>query len=182
MIDLKEIKEKTADLLRQTAMSVKKISVAKSEEIEFQISEISNKESAGHLLNTISTEINNKHLNKIYWFKVIDNYDLKTLYASYKKAKQDKINNRAYSRLNTISPYLYIGSSRSLIGRINQHFGYGPKGTYAMQFIHWCKDFNLKVGLTILNFDKTIDRKAFQALEDGIWEEFRPMFGRKGPK
>lgn len=183
MIDLKNIKEKTAESLRQTATFVKEISVVKNESISFLVSEIANKESADDLLDQIKLKINDKDFNQIYYFKAdATSYDLDSLLTCYKKAKAQKMNNRAYARLNKISPYLYVGSSRSLISRIKQHFGYGPEGTYAMQLIHWCNDPNLKINLTILSFDKSINRRAFQALEDGMWDELKPMLGRKGPK
>lgn len=117
----------------------------------------------------------------IYQFSVEDD-QVEDLHSAFKGAKETKKNDRAYCRLNTASRLLYVGCSSDLDSRIKQHLGFGNKGTYAMQLIHWLPECEGVLRIQAWRFDKEIDNAVVQAIEDGMWSANKPMFGRQGAR
>jgi hypothetical protein len=50
-----------------------------------------------------------------------------------------------------------------------------------MHMLRWATGVQCKVEISHYQFDK-MDNLIIQALEDGLWQSFNPMFGRKGEK
>ena len=71
--------------------------------------------------------------------------DLATVERAFVKAKARKAHKRAYPHLNAPGTCLYVGSSRSLATRFRDHLGFGPKGTYALQLVHWAPPLSLQL-------------------------------------
>lgn len=116
----------------------------------------------------------------IYQFFVPEAVPSLVLYEAFSQAKASKLGGRAYARLHKPSQLLYVGSSGSLMTRIKQHFGYGPKGTYAMQLGHWLPDVDGDLHIQAWRFAEGAPKAVIQAIEDGLWVKQNPMFGRKG--
>ena len=75
------------------------------------------------------------------------------------------------------SPVLYVGSSTTgLLKRLNQHFGFGPAKTYALQLQHWFKG---GISIQVMDYADTT-REILQIVEDAISSELLPMFGKQG--
>lgn len=92
-------------------------------------------------------------------------------------ARFKKTSDRKCARLNNPSKTLYVGSSTTgMKKRIEQHYGYGPKGTYALHLKHWFGDRKTKI--TILDYDVT--PQVLQIIEDGISFDLKPAFGKTG--
>jgi hypothetical protein len=108
--------------------------------------------------------------------------NISELIAAFSKAKNTKKNDRAYPRLNHISRCFYVGSSQDLPGRLKQHLGYGPKGTFALQLAHWANTFELELEFQCAKYQSGLAAEVYQILEDTLWEDMSPMFGRKGMK
>jgi hypothetical protein len=117
-------------------------------------------------------------------FLVTPNYEIDDLKEAFLRAKNAKKNDRAYARLNrnNTSKCFYVGSSRDLLTRLKQHLGYGPKGTFALQLAHWANPFELELELQCAKYHPGLATGIYQILEDTLWEDMRPMFGRKGMK
>jgi hypothetical protein len=96
------------------------------------------------------------------------------------KAKARKTRWRAYPHLNAQRTCLYVGSSRSLATRLRDHLGFGPKGTYALQLLHWAPPLSLQLEFVCARYAEDTPTEVIAALEDTLWEARRPMFGRKG--
>jgi hypothetical protein len=111
-----------------------------------------------------------------------NNCQVSSVYEKYKAAKNGRKASRAYARLNRESYCLYVGSSNDIVPRIRQHLGFGPKGTFAMQLCHWCENTKLDLTLKIYSFANSIEEKAFQSFEDGVWDSLKPMLGRQGKR
>ena len=94
------------------------------------------------------------------------------------KRKQD----RAYPRLNAPGMCFYVGSSRSLATRLKEHLGFGAKGTYALQLVHWATGLSLRLDLVCARYAQDTPADVVQALEDTLWAARRPMFGRRGAR
>lgn len=111
-------------------------------------------------------------------------YNISDLKEAFSEAKNTKRNDRAYARLNSdnISVCLYVGSSRGLPGRLKQHLGYGHKDTFALQLAHWASTFDLELEIQCAKYQLGQSAAVYQILEDILWEQMSPMFGRKGMK
>ena len=77
-----------------------------------------------------------------------------------------------------ISKYLYVGRSKTLRSRINQHIGGKHEGIFAMHLQRWATQLNCQVEISYYKFsDKP--NLIIQSIEDGIWQSVKPMLGRK---
>lgn len=123
-----------------------------------------------------------KESQYIYQFSVDDASSADGLLQAFKKAKAQKKNGRAYARSHRASTVLYVGSSGSLMARLRQHLGYGPKGTYSMQLCHWLPSTHGSLNIKIWRFPAGMNRTVIQAIEDGYWSQQQPMFGRQGAR
>ena len=82
---------------------------------------------------------------------------------------------------------LYVGSSLTAIKlRLKQHLWQGPVGTYAMHTHRWAEQINAPAdGAVLVRIRKVTDPNGLgltQNLEDALWRELRPMFGKLGGK
>jgi len=117
----------------------------------------------------------------IYIISVKDDVDIEACCAAFKASKDKK--ERAYARLNGgLSKTLYVGSSLKIKTRINEHLGFHKsKSTYSLQIKHWATNIEGAFQISICRFDKG-DKKVIQTIEDGIWANLNPVFGRQGSK
>ncbi|MFD2679043.1 hypothetical protein [Camelimonas lactis] len=106
---------------------------------------------------------------------------------SYQAVRDDFLKNKkpdiAYSKLNAFgdNKALYVGRSSNLLGRIKQHIIGGPKATYAMHMSTWAYDLEGLVQIHAAAYPDAED-DVLQALEDALWDELTPLFGKRGPR
>jgi hypothetical protein len=181
-MDIVKVKNSTIADIKSIIEGLKEIQFREKLSFQFNTNDLQNSQAIKNLLNDIKTKIDHKKYNYIYVLCLQNIAQTDTIYHRYKTAKNNKTADRAYARLNTSSPCLYVGSSKGLVPRIKQHMGFGPKGTYAMQLCHWCENLSLDIVLDIYAFDNDVSKKAFQAFEDGVWDSLKPMLGRQGKK
>ena len=182
-MDIKMIKETAIRDLEFIIVGIRNIELIDELSYSFSTQEIQNDQFVENLLDEIRKQIDHARFKYIYTFSLPDNCQVSSVYERYKATKNGRKAERAYARLNPqVSRCLYVGSSNDLIPRIKQHLGFGPKGTFAMQLCHWCENASLDLTLKIYSFANKIDKKAFQAFEDGVWESLKPMLGRQGKK
>lgn len=117
----------------------------------------------------------------IYAFRVAED-DCAALHAAFVAARQAGTGGRAYCRVNTASPLLYVGSSANLHSRMKDHLGFGYKSTYAMHLSHWLPTREGNINLQVWEFAETTPSAVIQAIEDGLWALGQPMFGRQGAR
>jgi hypothetical protein len=137
---------------------------------------------AGHLKELRKSDF-------IYVFKLIEANETTKKLISDKFNESRLVQNAAdfkgekdFCRRNkALSDYLYIGRSQKLRSRLKQHLGGGNEGIFAMHMLRWATDVQCKIEISYYQFKK-IDNLIIQALEDGLWQSFNPMFGRKGEK
>jgi hypothetical protein len=101
---------------------------------------------------------------------------------AFSVAKASEKGKRAYARLNTPSSCIYVGSSEKIHQRIKEHLGYGAKGTYSLQLAAWAVPHNLSLKLWCAQYSEDTASGVLQALEDTLWSELKPMFGRQGAR
>jgi len=108
--------------------------------------------------------------------------DPSNLIEAYANAKASEKGNRAYARLNQASRCMYVGSSEKIHQRLKEHLGFGAKGTYSLQLARWASPFDLELEFECAKYPAGIDSEVLQALEDTLWAELLPMFGRQGAR
>ena len=119
----------------------------------------------------------------LYQLSVADSELVPVLHAAFAEAKAARQGNRAYARQQAPSAILYVGSSQKLLERIKQHFGYGYARTYAVQLCHWLPAaLEGYLELQAWRFAAGTPNAVIQAVEDGLWHQQQPMFGRQGAR
>ena len=91
-----------------------------------------------------------------------------------------KINEKNWN--NKLSNYcLYIGSSNDIITRFKQHLGLNlvSRSTYSLYLIDWWPE-NIELQFKIFGFGRNIEQNSLQIIEDILWEEYKPLLGKKG--
>jgi len=117
----------------------------------------------------------------LYTFQIADKrVDTSELTNAYAEARSAKIGERAYARPNSASLCLYVGSSEKIHQRLKEHLGFGAKGTYALHLVYWASPFDIEINFECAKYPKGTSKKAIQTLEDTLWAELLPMFGRQG--
>jgi len=131
----------------------------------------------------ISDLIKEKNLsNQGKWVYVFCADNLSGLLKEFKYTKETE-KDKKFSQANDVENpnCVYVGSSNDkLKTRMAQHFGKSPVGTYAIRFNEWLPN-NEKI--TCFCFEvKTPRPDVLQALENGIWDNLRPIIGKRGGK
>jgi len=119
--------------------------------------------------------------NKGKWIYVFcANINLSKLLSEFKNKKEK--GNKAFSRANTNvdNPNcVYVGSSNDkLAKRMAEHFGKVNDSTYAIRFNEWLPN---NEEITCFYFEvETDSQDVLQHLENGVWENLKPILGKKG--
>jgi hypothetical protein len=144
----------------------------------------------GHLANrelaeALVGEIKNwqiKDQKAIYFIEVDTRTDLPGIRLAFNDSRTKDKGSRAYCRLNSARHCLYVGRSDVLHTRVWQHLGYGHEKTYALQLSHWAHSLHLHLELRCAQYPLDTEDDVLQAIEDQLWDEKKPMFGRRGPR
>lgn len=131
------------------------------------------------LLGKVSALTCKNHLY-LYYFQLVNNPDLVKIESTFLNTKAMERNRRAYARFNHQSKFLYVGSSFNIYQRFKDHLGYGSKSTYSLQLAHWACNLNLELDFIYSEYPQDIGHDIIQVIEDTLWDELRPMFGRRG--
>lgn len=118
----------------------------------------------------------------LYIMEALEHTDILECYHAFSDARNNTLDKRAYARLNEPSETFYVGTSKSFSSRLKQHFGYASPKIFALHLSHWIQDIQGGIKLTAFRYSSDIEPKVLQAIEDGLWEEMLPMFGRQGAK
>lgn len=76
---------------------------------------------------------------------------------------------------------LYVGRSKNLRARLKQHLGGGSRKVYALHLECWAASMEGNITISYLEFTNQ-NNLLIQAIEDSIWDELKPAFGRRGSK
>lgn len=135
------------------------------------------------LLDKVSSQTCRDH-QYLYYFQAVNNPDITEIKRTFLDIKKREKNQRAYPRFIHQSEFLYVGSSSKLSQRFKEHLGYGSKKTYSLQLCHWASNLNLELDFIYAKYPQDIarDRNVIQVIEDTLWNELKPMFGRRGQR
>jgi len=94
------------------------------------------------------------------------------------KLKEKGIKRHVSRFMKEESECIYVGSKRKNIAqRINQHLGYGTARTYSLDLRFW---FPPKIKIIIEIYMVKLDNDLLVALEQKMWANSKPMFGKQG--
>ena len=133
------------------------------------------------LLKKVPAQTYKNHLY-LYYFQLVNNPDLAKIEQTFLNTKKMEKDRRAYPRFNEQSKFLYVGASFNIYQRFKEHLGYGSKSTYSLQLAHWACNLNLELDFIYGEYPQGIGRDIIQVIEDTLWDELRPMFGRRGQR
>ncbi|MEI6706361.1 MAG: hypothetical protein WCK96_04395 [Methylococcales bacterium] len=96
------------------------------------------------------------------------------------------------NELKTDTLALYVGQSKDICKRMEWHLGVTNPSSYAMHLLRWLPDYGasilnmpIKIELwTVPPCEENIDlhERVAQALEDQLWDECQPLFGKRGAR
>ncbi|HCG7354113.1 hypothetical protein CGJ95_22250 [Vibrio parahaemolyticus] len=187
-VNIKNAISNSSKSLLLLSEAVKNFKYPRAVELEFETSKLNQ-----HYLNELLSSVPagySKDLSDtdfLYVFEVLNSNDIiqTEIVNSLKGAREDqhvKEAKKDYCRINHAnSQYLYVGRSKKLRSRLNQHLGAESGGLFAMHMSRWAIKTNVKIKVSYYQIDNE-DDLLIQALEDGLWDELQPMFGRKGDK
>ena len=139
----------------------------------------------------IVDQIDNKIGPIIYRFSIESKKQREQLVKDYKKFHHvNKEEKRGVGRLNisrfndTNSKTLYLGSKiKTPQSRFKQHLGHGHFRTYSLQLKKWDlnHDYDLIIEIYEINtdIDEKYKRSFIELIEQELWEEHLPIFGKK---
>jgi len=142
-------------------------------------------------ISEILTQIDNTKTPTIYRFSIkssIERRKLVNIYRDFHSINKQK--DRGKDRLNvsrfndTNSETLYLGSKmKNPRSRIKQHLGNGYFRTFSLHLNKWSSGLDYQLKLQIFNIQTTIElefqRSFIELIEQELWEEFKPIFGKK---
>jgi hypothetical protein len=124
-------------------------------------------------------------------------YDLKTITGQFEELKKDdkvcmcRINkeNKKWKSINKNKPVvLYVGSSGDshIKTRLREHWGKCSDGTYSLHLDKWWlkdhPDEPLQIDIWELSKFGEDDQAYLQIVEDILWDQRKPLFGKRGVK
>jgi hypothetical protein len=175
-----DLQEQAKERLQALMNRLTGVRPVKTHTMRFTVSDVINSHSRLIAAVEKATE---KKLPYIYCLTVAESDHLEAIWERYYQEKEQSLD-RKYAQLN---PYrsccFYVGSSHDFRKRLKEHLGYGNPKTYSLQLAHWAQDFStLELTLECDQYDAALGQDVLQALEDTLWDNMRPMFGRKGSK
>ncbi len=90
---------------------------------------------------------------------------------------------RAFPKCNDHgeSRCLYVGHSHKVEVRLRDHFGFGTASTSSLHLHHWDGHPNEVLTFTAYRF-MAQDKLLAQLLEEYLWDQLRPLLGKRGGK
>lgn len=168
-------------MMSRVADEVTKLALSPVQRIEFSLTHVANADALRHQLGEWSLPDEGEFV--VYRFQTEAPGDFHAAFPesstrTYKLSRKNELTDDGVT--------LYVGSSRSFASRLQQHFGFGYEGTYALHLKRWVPEPLCRTPLvleywTVLNSTKARP-EVLQTLEDYLWDHSRPVFGRRGSK
>ncbi len=173
--------EQTRKYILQLAEEIQGVVPIRGKTFRISTNQLNPDLSPSDLLDQVSTWMIRGH-PYLYYIRVLNRPNLALIEQTFKKAKDQKKNERAYPRFNRQSEFIYVGCSWGMLSRFKDHLGYGAKGTFALQLAHWAQELNLELDFIGAEYPQETTSEVLQALEDKLWDNLKPMLGRRGQR
>lgn len=187
IVNQNRIIKNTKQFLNNLKSELEFINIIEFQNISFNSSEFR----TADILNSQIKRIENNKLPLIYSIELKQKEKLATLLNNFEKFsllnKQrtkniDRVNVSKYNK--TKSNYLYVGSSTTdFRSRIKNHFGTRGNRVYSLHLCKWDRDLDYDIILKtyqVTNSKKTqTDRILVEFLEQQLWDDLKPNFGKR---
>jgi hypothetical protein len=143
-------------------------------------------EFVGKELTTSINEAIGKSCLLIYSFHLNSAANHKDFKSAFSNAKDNKLGNLAYPRLNKAVgenwvDCIYVGTSRKTSKRLTEHLGYGDDRTYSLHLAKWATLLLGGIEIRIHPFKLQPELlHLLPYLEDALADELKPLLGRRG--
>lgn len=174
--DIKYIAQKYADNLTETANKLRNISdfEPSSWVIGFSTLDASDDELKSRLDMIFGNGAG------IYWFGA-PRVPMDHILNEFKNNKKPDYNYSKINSRNNIKNTIYVGGTQNLKKRLAEHMIYVSKETYALHLRTWATSIEGTIYINALKCPN-MDAQTMQALEDAVWDELQPAFGKRGPR
>lgn len=170
-----------AQAMSRTAVAVSKLSLSPARRIACTLSDFKSAEEFQRSLSQWHLPTQGEFV--IYRFQTDDVGHFHSAFPE-KSARSYKLSRR--NELTDDGVTLYVGSSRDFASRLQQHFGYGYEGTYALHLSRWVPEqlwrSQLLVEFWTIRDSESARPIVLQSVEDYLWDHSRPIFGRRGAR
>lgn len=97
-------------------------------------------------------------------------------YTQITTAKSNGIKNYPIGRANAV---VYVGTSKSIASRLQQHVGHGSKNTATIMLRKWLefKDKNLQIEFSYFDFGKKVNPDLIKRIEHQLSIQLNPLLG-----
>lgn len=173
MID-QEFLNRASEAYHQLAEIISKVRTSEKIYYELPIEQMDAR-GADQLFGALKAQNNQKCIYVIEAVKL----DTDQCHKAFQRAKDIK-KDYSFALVNEPCKVFYVGSSNNLKSRLKNHLGLSSKQTYSLQLAQWIKPFKGALRFTVYYFHEEVEQSILEALEDALWQELKPMFGRQG--
>ena len=186
-LDIAHLKPKVSDRLNLYLRELKETNLEQTDELTINSDEYRTSEQVSNLL----TRVSNPQTPVIYKLTIESDSERKGLIKTYEQFhSENRLKDRGKDRLNvsrfnnTNSNTLYLGSKmKNPHSRIKQHLGDGYFRTFSLHLNKWDVGLNYELTLQIFKITSKISqeyqRNLVELLEQELWDEYKPIFGKK---
>ncbi len=178
---IKKAKEGVANSLLQIVDELRALRLKASDiqEFSFKKSDISSDDKIKSFVDGLINQ--GKISNEKKWIYLFTGKDLSILLEEFKSKRRISTEKFAKANAQDKQPAcIYVGSSNKFARRIEEHLGRVSDSTYAIRFSEWLpKNVTIQCFCFEVNTQK---QDVLQELENGLWNRFRPIIGKRGGK
>ena len=123
-----------------------------------------------------------KGIEKKFIYIIYIKTEMNDLNQSYLEAKTKT--QRSFAKINKEnenSKVLYVGSSKNIYSRLQNHIQGKSEKTYSLHMKSWVIDSD-NIYIKLLSFDDSVEDTVIQLIEDEYWDKYKPRFGKQGKK
>ncbi|WP_155740021.1 GIY-YIG nuclease family protein [Pandoraea pnomenusa] len=169
------------NMMSRVAAEVTKLALSPVRRIECSLHDIANAEALGSRLGEWNLPAEGEFV--VYRFQTEAPIEFHAAFPE-SAARTYKLSRK--NELTDDGDTLYVGSSRNFASRLQQHFGFGFEGTYALHLKRWVPETLCHTPLVLeywtVRDSKQVRPIVLQTLEDYLWDHSQPVFGRRGSK
>ncbi len=125
-------------------------------------------------------QFNHNKVTKSFIYIIrIEGIERNELISKYKLFKESNKPTSYFNKNSTSNDVIYVGSSQSIVSRINQHLGHTGAKLYSLHLKDWLENHDINLKIELLHMDGEF-HDLTNEIEFGIWDELQPLFGKKG--
>jgi hypothetical protein len=170
-------------LLNERALALPTVEFGQQNQIAFSLKQIRNGTPEAMIAEWLSPENwpYSKKQPAIYVISANDADCAKDLANAFPDKKNRDFAGPRVNKDNKGEKTLYVGSSENVAKRLTEHLWCAKhKNTYALNLGLWCPNGEGSIHVHVQPILKCNSREVRQDLEDALWQQLKPIFGKRG--